>query len=99
MRKDTPDWHLQEWLGHVGKRQSSLSNELGWNKQKANYVWHGRTAYRRDLVNEIAAWLAIEPYELLMRPRDALALRRLRETATQIANEQSPPEPRTGTSG
>jgi hypothetical protein len=82
------DWYLQEWMVHFGKRQASLTNELGWDKAKASFVWNGRQPYKKNLVNEIAAWLGIRPYELLMTPRDAMALRRLRQTAVQIAAEE-----------
>lgn len=79
------DWHLQAWMAHYTKRQAALTNELGWTKHKANKVWHGRQSYRREEVNEIAGWLGIRPHELLMAPSEALALRRLRETAALIA--------------
>lgn len=87
MSSDEPDWHLQDWMRHFKKRQAALVNELGWTKGRANYVWHGESPYRREVVNEIAAWLGIQPFELLMRPQDALALRRIRETALVIAAE------------
>lgn len=80
-----PDWFLREWLAHFGKRQSSLVNELGWDKARANFLFHSKQAYRRDDVNTISSWLGIAPHELLMRPEDALALRLLRRTAAQIA--------------
>lgn len=103
-----PDWYLREWMAHFDKRQASLTNELGWNKSKANFFWHGRQSYRREVVNEISGWLGIEPYELLMSPREALALRRLRQAAAVIvaedgqtfehpADDHTPP--RTGTGG
>lgn len=79
------NWYLREWLEHFGKRQASLVNELGWDKSRANFVFHGKQPYRREIVNEIAAWLDIEPYELLMPPGEALALRSLREAARTIA--------------
>jgi hypothetical protein len=87
--KPGPDWYLRDWMAHFGKRQAALSNELGWTKGRAHYVWHGNTPYGRDVVNEVAAWLGIEPFELLMPPRDALNLRRLRESAMAIAAEQA----------
>ncbi len=75
-------------MAHFGKIQASLINELGWDKAKASFVWNGRQPYKKSLVNEIAKWLGIRPFELLMTPRDAFALRRLRETALQIAAEE-----------
>jgi transcriptional regulator with XRE-family HTH domain len=85
------DWHLREWMAHLGKRQASLVNELGWTKNRANIVWHGRQPYKRSLVNEISRWLGIRPYELLMAPREAEALRRLRQSAAVIAAEEEGP--------
>lgn len=82
---DAPDWYLKEWLAFLGKRQASLVNELGWDKARANHVYHGKQAYKRDLVNEVSQWLEIQPYELLMPPQEAVALRNLRASALQIA--------------
>lgn len=82
------DWHLQEWLEHFGKRQASLVNELGWDKARASFVFNGKQPYRRETVNEVARWLDIEPYELLMPPSEALALRQLRTAAQSIAASQ-----------
>lgn len=79
------DWFLREWMEHKGKRQASLVNELGWLKGRASKFWNGAHPYRREIVNEIAAWLQIEPYELLMPPAKALAYRQMEETARRIA--------------
>lgn len=76
-------------MQHLGKRQAALVNELGWDKSKAHIVWHSKQPYRRDLVNEISTWLSIRPYELLMSPNEALALRRLRETAALIVADEA----------
>jgi hypothetical protein len=83
----SPDWFIQEWLAHFGKKQAALTNELGWNKSRANFYWHSHQPYRREVVNEVATWLGIKPYELLMPPDEALALRRLRETAELIVSQ------------
>lgn len=82
-----PDWFLKEWLSHYDKRQASLVNDLGWNKQKASFLWHGKQPYNRDIVNEISEWLGIHPYELLMPPSKALQLRAFEESAIKIAAE------------
>lgn len=80
-----PNWYLKEWMDHFDKRQSSLVSELGWLKGRASKFYHGQHSYRREIVNELSAWLGIAPYELLMPPGEALAIRRLRETAAEIA--------------
>lgn len=77
-------------MKHEKKRQAALVNELGWNKSKANLVWHGKQQYTRATVNEVAAWLDIQPYELLMLPSDALQLRQFRQAALAIAAGQQP---------
>ena len=79
------DWHLQEWMGSLGKIQADFVKELGWSKDKANKVWHGDQKYNRDILNEVSLWLNLRPYELLMAPDEAMALRRLRESAATIA--------------
>lgn len=82
------DWYLADWMTHFGKRQAALVNELGWSKGRAHYVWHGNTPYTRDVVVALADWLGIRPFELLMPPHEALALRRLRETAAMIVADE-----------
>jgi hypothetical protein len=95
MAAEIDDWHLQAWLQHFGKIQSSLVNELGWDKSKANFVYHGKQQYKREIVNAVADWLGIKPYELLMPPEQALAIRRLRQSAEEILSTSDrflPPE-------
>ncbi len=79
------NWFLQEWMAHFDKRQASLTNELGWNKGRANHIWHGKQPYNRAIVNEVSHWLGVEPYELLMPPAKAMQLRRFEEAAKAIA--------------
>ncbi len=80
-------------MTHFGKRQASLVNELGLDKATAQFLWHSKQPYKRDYVNRIAAWLGLKPFELLMAPSDALALRRLRETAYAIVSQTAVAEP------
>ncbi|NBW06948.1 MAG: hypothetical protein EBR82_02855 [Caulobacteraceae bacterium] len=84
---DETDWHLQEWMGWAEKIQADLVRELGWTKRKASEVYNGEQQFKRDTVLEIAKWLGIAPYELLMRPSEALQLRQFRSAAFAIAAE------------
>lgn len=86
----TGDWFIKEWMALAGKRQANLVAELGWTRRKASEVFNGDQPYKRDLVNEISAWLEIEPFELLMPPDAAFQLRQLREAAVAIAATQQP---------
>lgn len=80
------------------KKQASLNNDLGWSKARMNAIWHGKQRFNRDLLFEVADWLGIEAYELLMHPKAAMQLRQLREAAVAIAANQAqdaPPEIKT----
>lgn len=80
-------WYLQEWMAEAGKRQSDLVKELDWPKSKANKVWHGDQRYNADIVSEVAAWLNVLPYELLMPPEEARRFREIRKIAAAIVAE------------
>lgn len=86
MKRPRHDWFLKEWLSYYGKRQADLARDLDWNKAKVSLTASGKQPYDRDDVNEASAYLNIAPYELLMHPDDAMALRRLRQDVARIAN-------------
>lgn len=79
------DWRLQAWMAFRAKRQADMVRDLGWSRRKASEVYNGDQQYKRDLVNELAAWLQLEPYELLLSPEEAIRLRQIREAAGVIA--------------
>ena len=88
---DQHDWYLPQWLGTLHVRQADLERLTGWDKRKASFLMNGKQPYKRETVNEAARALNIEPFELLMHPIDAFALRRLRETALSIAADNRIP--------
>ncbi len=85
----TRDWHLQQWMAHAKKRQAHLVSDLGWSRRKASEVFNGDQPYKRETVNELSEWLQIEPFELLLPPEEAIALRQLRSSALRIAQDIS----------
>ena len=85
---DAPDWYLQDWMAHFGKKQVDLIKELDYDKALAHYTFHSKRDYKRDRVNQLSAWLGIEPYELLMPPEKALAVRQLYSVAQQMVRNQ-----------
>lgn len=89
MGKPVHDWYLKEWLRAVGKKQADMARDLEWNKAKVSLTASGKQPYDREDVNEASAYLNIAPYELLMHPDDAMALRRMRQDAARIASVQS----------
>ncbi len=81
------DWYLKEWLATLGRKQADLVRDLDWNKAKVSLTASGKQPYSREDVNEIADYLAIKPYELLMHPEDAMRLRRLKADAIRLAHD------------
>ena len=98
------DWYLREWMKSLKVSQAKLARECDWTPSTMHGIYHGRTSYYRDIVNLIALKLNIEPYELLMPPETAFALRRQREDSLRIVEgtaklREVPPSEKTGTDG
>lgn len=89
-RGATPDWYLVEWLDYYDRTQAWLARETGMPTNTVHGIYHGRTSYYRDLLNMVAAKLNVEPYELLMHPDAAMALRRQRDAALQVVESSQP---------
>lgn len=85
------DWYLAQWLKVLKTSQAELERRTGWDKRKASHLVNGKQPYKRDTVNEASSALNIAPFELLMHPDDAFALRRLRESAIKIAADNHSP--------
>ena len=77
-------WYAVEWLSHYGKRQADLIHDLNWSRAKASDVWNG-ISYRQELIDDLAPYLNLRPYELLLHPDEAMAIRQLRSSAIEIA--------------
>lgn len=97
-------WYLREWMEQSDppKRQADLT-KLGWSKAKAHDVWHGQQ-YTQDIMDDVAPWLNIRPFELLLPPDVARAIQRMRSEALTIvadadalSPERTLPRSRTGT--
>lgn len=80
-------WYLAEWATHHGKKQADAQRELGWAKSTASELWNGQQRYTQHLVDEVARWFGIQPYEVLLPPEEAIALRNIRQSAEVIAYE------------
>jgi hypothetical protein len=90
MAQPLHDWYLSQWLKTLGKRQADIVRDLDWNKARVSLTASGKQPYDRDDVNEVAAYLNLHPYELLMHPDDAMAMRRLRADMIRLAHENAP---------
>lgn len=81
----THDWFLREWFAYFSMKQRDLVTKLDYQPAQAHRLWHSLQPYRRDNVEEIADLLKIAPFELLMRPEEAMAMRRLRSAISEVA--------------
>ncbi len=84
MAKPDHDWFLKQWLAATGKKQRDVVADLEWNKAKISLMVSGQQKYTRDEVNELSTYLNIRPFELLMHPDDAFAMRRIHESAAKF---------------
>jgi transcriptional regulator with XRE-family HTH domain len=80
-------WYLAEWAKVLGKTQADAVREMGWNKTTASHLWNGKQRYSQDYVDELAIWFGLRPYELLMSPDLAMAIRRLRDAAPRLVDD------------
>lgn len=84
-------WYFADHATAHGYRQADAERALGWPRGKINSLWNGKQRYTQETIDEVASWLGIEPYELLMRPEEADAIKQLRAAARAIASAPQPP--------
>lgn len=83
-----PDWYLPEWMETLHVRQADIVAATEWPKSRVSEIVSGKTSYYREIVNELSRVLNIQPYELLMHPEQANAIKRQRADALRIAAEE-----------
>jgi transcriptional regulator with XRE-family HTH domain len=84
-------------MDHLGVNQAEMVRRTDWSKATASQLYNNKQDYSPKVVNEAAKALNVAPYELLMRPETAAALRRLRQDALRVvedANSLDQTEPR-----
>lgn len=94
------DWYLREWIDHFGWSNVEFADKAGWAPSTVTDLTTGTTNYYRRRVIEAAQALGIAPFELMMKPEDAMALRKFRDAGSQLFGEHAstframqPPEP------
>lgn len=95
------NWYLREWMDQSVPKvtQAEMIRRTGWSKASMSQIYNNLQDYSPKLVNEAAQALNVAPYELLMKPEAAMALRRLRADALRVVEdskelEEPPPAPR-----
>lgn len=81
---------LHEWFATAEKVQNNLIKDLGWPPQKANRIWHRLQPLRDNEIAEIAEFLNVRPYEMLMHPSDAMRFRRIEATINEVGPPTTP---------
>ena len=67
--------------------QAALVRETIYSKATISDLVSGKQRFNRDILNDLAKVLNVRPYELLIHPDEAIAIRRVRESALRIAAE------------
>lgn len=105
--KSTAIWYLREWMAVAGMEgrgaQTRMMELTGWSKATMSQLYNGTQDYNPKILEEASTALSAEPYELLMHPERAMAVRKLRSTAAEIVKSEVAAPPvagaRTGTGG
>lgn len=87
MAKPEFDWYLREWMDTLKVRfpHAWLQEQTEWSDGKVSNVLSGKKRYDKDIVNLVSEKLGILPYELLMPPKLANAIRTMRSEAPKLA--------------
>lgn len=85
--KGPVNWYLREWMDMLGVKQRDMIEKAGWSKATASQLYNGIQDYSPKVVNEAAQALNVAPFELLMRPEQAMAYRRIREDALRVIDD------------
>lgn len=100
--KGQVNWYLKEWMASVGLKgrgaQSKMMELTGWSKATMSQLFNGEQDYSPKIVNEASVALNAKPWELLMHPEEAMALRQFRKDAVRLAAVSEDID-RTGTEG
>lgn len=92
------NWYLREWLDACRMTQADLVGKTDYSKAQISLLYNDRQSYTPEIIRDMALALNIAPYELLMHPEDANALRRFRREALQVVHISEAFD-RTGTNG
>lgn len=84
--KESVDWFIRDWMDEMNVSQKMMIERTGWPKSSVSDIYNGKKSYTPYLVAAASRALGIEPHELFMRPKEALAIRRLRQAVEQIAS-------------
>ncbi len=73
------EWQLHAWADALELKPRDLVERTGWSWAKVSLVWNGKQDWKSRDLFEMASALQIEPYELLLPPHEAMALRHIKD--------------------
>lgn len=89
-------WYLPEWMAVAELKgrgaQTRMMELTGWSKATMSQLYNGGQDFSPKVLAEAAQALNCAPYELLMHPETAMAIRRLRQDALRIVEDSKPPK-------
>lgn len=93
-RRGKPDqpplWFLREWMAACDMQtQVQLMERTGWSKAKASELFNGGQDFNSKTLREAAAAFNARPWELLMHPDDAFALRKQEDALKEVADRRA----------
>jgi transcriptional regulator with XRE-family HTH domain len=86
------NWYIREWAAALKMTQTETARRCGWSKASASQIFNGLQDYSPKIVNDVAAAYNCKPWELLMHPDEAFAIRRMRQAALAIVADNAPPQ-------
>lgn len=94
------NWYIKEWLRTCEVTQAKLAELMDVNKTTVSHLVNNQIDYTPEYIRDVALALQIEPFELLLPPDRAMALRQYRASAEKIVTlahegEVAPPLGRT----
>ncbi len=97
------NWYLREWMDTLEVSQTDLIEATDLSKATISLLCNDQQDYNPSYIRDMAIALKISPYELLMHPDDAMALRRLISDAGRVSDIgrrlQAVPDRKDGTNG
>lgn len=77
-------WFMREWMDARGITQAEMIELTGWSKASMSQIYNKQQDLNPRLLKEGAEALGLEPFELLMAPDRASALREQLDAAERV---------------
>ncbi len=101
--KGPPSWFLPEWMAAAASEgrgsQAKMIELTGWSRATMSQLYNGQQDFSPAILRAAAIALSAEPFELLIPPERAFAIRRAMASLREVASlvYESPTERKNGT--